>query len=127
MELFKNSKKQGDMGMGVAIGYFTSIGYTVAIPLTDSQDYDLVIDDGDHLNRVQVKTCNFKRRSYEVNLSVKGGNRTSIGNIKKFDTSYCDYLFVVTQNLEKYFIPTNVLIAKYNLVLGPKYKKYLVK
>jgi len=127
MELFKNSKKQGDMGMGVAIGYFTSKGYTVAIPLTDSQDYDLIIDNGNQLSRVQVKTCNFKRKSYEVNLAIKGGNRTSIGKIKKFDTSYCDYIFIITKNLEKYFIPTKDLVAKYILVLGPKYRKYLVK
>jgi len=127
MENFKNSKKQGDMGLGVAIGYFTSVGYTVGIPLTDSQDYDLIIDDGNHLGRVQVKTTSYKRRSYEVNLSIKGGNRTGIGKIKKFDSLNCDYLFVVTENLDKYFIPSTKLIARYILVLGPKYKKYLVK
>lgn len=127
MTNFKNSKKQGDMGLGVAISYFTSVGYTVGIPLTDSQDYDLIIDDGNRLSRVQVKTCSYKRKSYEVNLSVKGGNRTSIGKIKTFDTANCDYLFVVTDNLEKYFIPCTKLVAKYILVLGPKYNKYLVK
>lgn len=127
MEFFKNTKKQGDMGLGVAIGYFTSIGYTVGIPLTDSQDYDLIIDDGNHLGRVQVKTCSYKRKSYEVNLSVKGGNRTSVGKLKKFDNTNCDYLFIVTEKLDKYLIPSQELVAKYNLVLGPKYKKYLIK
>lgn len=115
------------MGLGVAIGYFTSIGYTVGIPLTDSQDYDLIIDDGNHLGRVQVKTCSYKRKSYEVNLSVKGGNRTSVGKLKKFDNTNCDYLFIVTEKLDKYLIPSQELVAKYNLVLGPKYKKYLIK
>lgn len=127
MENYKNTKKQGDMGLGAAIGYFTKVGYTVGIPLTDSQDYDLIIDDGNQLSRVQVKTCNFKRRSYEVNLSVKGGNRTSVGKIKKFETSNSDYLFIVTEDSEQYFIPTKMLVAKYNLVLGPKYQKYIVK
>ena len=30
--------------MGIAIGYFVAQGYTVSVPLTDSQDYDLIID-----------------------------------------------------------------------------------
>ncbi len=49
----KNSKKQGDIGLGAAIAYFTFKGFTVSIPLTDSQDYDLVVDDGHKLSRIQ--------------------------------------------------------------------------
>lgn len=43
-----NPKKQGDAGLGVAIGWFTTHGYTMSVPLTDSQDYDLIVDDGNH-------------------------------------------------------------------------------
>lgn len=127
MEHFKNTKKQGDMGLGVAICYFTNQGYTVGIPLTDSQDYDLFIDNGNKLGRVQVKTSSYKRSSYEVNLSIKGGNRTAKGTVKRFDSKKCDYVFVVTETQEKYFIPSKELAAKCILVLGPKYKKYIVK
>jgi len=115
------------MGLGMAICYFTNIGYTVGIPLTDSQDYDLIIDDGKSLKRVQVKTCSYKRRAYEVNLSIKGGNRTSRGKIKRFDNTKCVFIFIVTETLEKYLIPSKELKARSNLVLGPKYKKYLLK
>ena len=34
MDKCKNSKKQGDVGMGVAIGWFAADGYTVCVPLT---------------------------------------------------------------------------------------------
>lgn len=127
MNLFKNTKKQGDMGLGAAIFHFTNLGQTVAIPLTDSQDYDLIVDLDNSLKKIQIKSCSFKRRYYEVNLSVKGGNRTSIGNIKRFNNSNCDYLFIITGKFEKYLIPTKDLSAKCNLVLGPKYQKYLLK
>ncbi len=127
MNSFKNTKKQGDMGMGAAIHYFTSIGQTVAIPLTDSQDYDLIVDFDNSLKKVQIKTCGYKRKYYEVNLSVKGGNRTSKGSIKRFDNINCDFLFIVIDNSKQYLIPTKELIAKCNLVLGPKYQKYLLK
>jgi len=127
MNSFKNTKKQGDMGLGAAIFYFTKVGQTVSIPLTDSQDYDLVVDFNESLKKVQIKSCNFKRKYYEVNLSVKGGNRTSAGHIKRFNNSNCDYLFIVVDQSEKYLIPTKQLKAKCNLVLGPKYQKYLLK
>jgi hypothetical protein len=126
MKFFKNTKKQGDMGLGVAIGYFTGIGQTVGIPLTDSQDYDLIVDNGKDLSRVQIKTTSYKRINYEVNLSVKGGNRTSVGKIKKFDTHQCDYLFVVTEKFDRYLIPSQKIVARQCLALGPKYDKYKV-
>ena len=44
MRKYKNSKKQGDAGLGIAIEYFTTKGYCVCIPLTDSQEYDLVVE-----------------------------------------------------------------------------------
>lgn len=127
MNSFKNTKKQGDMGLGAAIFHFTNLGQTVAIPLTDSQDYDLIVDFENSLKKVQIKSCNFKRKYYEVNLSIKGGNRTTIGSIKRFNNSNCDYLFVITNEPKKYLIPTKNLTAKCNLVLGPKYQKYLIK
>lgn len=51
----KNSKKQGDAGLGEAIAYFTRLGYTVQLPLTDSQDYALVVDiDGNIIRFILV-------------------------------------------------------------------------
>ena len=61
-----NTKKQGDIGLGQAIGYFTSLGFTVSVPLTDSQEYDLIVDNGFSLNRVQVKRCTYKRKGNYV-------------------------------------------------------------
>ena len=55
--MFKNSKKQGDAGLGQAIAYFTSQGYDVSLPLTDSADWDLIVEMESGLKRVQVKTC----------------------------------------------------------------------
>ena len=42
--MFKNSKKQGDAGLGQAIAYFTMLGYDIALPLTDSADWDLIVE-----------------------------------------------------------------------------------
>lgn len=123
-----NSKKQGDIGLGVAIAYYTGLGKTVCLPLTDNQDYDLVIDDGLGLKKVQVKTTSHRSRgSYKVDLRVTGGN--SSGNqVNKYgnDIIY-DILFVLTANGSKYVIPKEEFSEhKNSLTLGSKYEKYLV-
>ena len=41
--MFQNSLKQGNAGLGKAIAYFTINGYGVCIPLTDSEDWDLIV------------------------------------------------------------------------------------
>ena len=41
---FSTNKEKGNSGLGMAIAYFSANGYTVYIPLNDTQDYDLVIE-----------------------------------------------------------------------------------
>ena len=124
----KNSKKQGDIGLGVAISHFSCLGYTVLIPLTDSQDYDLAFDDGEKINKVQVKTTSFKDsgENYAItNLSVKGGNKSHY-TTKVFDKNSVDYLFILTERNEKYLIPTESLNNKHQITLNEDRRQYLV-
>jgi PD-(D/E)XK endonuclease len=123
----KNTKMQGNVGIGAAIAYFAQQGYGVSIPLTDSFDYDLVVDINGTINRVQVKTTKFKSKYgvYSINLSVKGGNR-SFNTIKKFDNTKVDSLFVLTEDGSKYFIPSSKVKAKGQLNLGSKYVEFKV-
>ena len=48
---FNSNKEKGNTGLGIAIAYYTSNGYTVSIPLNDTQDYDLIVDKNDILNK----------------------------------------------------------------------------
>jgi hypothetical protein len=97
------------------------------VPLTDSQDYDLIVDDGTRLDRVQVKTTTHITKSggYSVNLSVKGGNQ-SFNTIKKFDHTKSDSLFVVVANNSMYWIPTNRFEATGRMIVGKKYESFKV-
>jgi len=119
----KNTKKQGDVGLGAAIGYFVSQGYSVSIPLTDSQDYDLVVDI-DGLKRIQVKTTSFKSKygRFFVSLTIKGGNRSSSGKIKNFNKDAVDFVFVLTSDGNKYLIPSSV--CGNSITLGTEYEQY---
>jgi len=123
-----NSRKQGDAGMGIAIGWFAANGHTVCIPLTDSQDFDLVVTVNEKLKKVQVRTTKYKRygKSYVVNLVVSGGNRSGIGKRKKFDSNLVDYLFVVTEENKKYYIPSFEITQKRVIYLTKKWDKFIV-
>lgn len=123
-----NSKKQGDIGLGIAISYFVTKGYTVCIPLTDSQDYDLVVDIDGNIKRVQVKTTSHKKnsKSYEVGLRVLGGNQSWNRVAKKFDKTKVDALFVLTECGDRYFIPSEFINVKSTITLGLKWHKYKV-
>lgn len=123
----KNSKKQGDVGMGVAIWWFATKGNTVCIPLTDSQDYDLVVEIEGLLAKVQVKTTRHKDRwdHYQANLRVFGGNKSG-SSIKSFDKTTVDFLFITTNDGVMYLIPTCDIEAKNSLSLGPKWDRYIV-
>jgi hypothetical protein len=124
----KNSKKQCDVGLGIAIAWFTSAGYDVYIPLTDSQQADLVVGVGNLLSSVQVKTTYFRNRTgnYQANLRVSGGNRSGTGKIKDFDPQAVDFVFVVTDANDKYFIPSGAIENKGSITLYARYDEYLV-
>ncbi len=125
--IHRNSNKQGDAGLGACIAHFTSLGYGVSIPLTDSQQYDLVVDDGDHLYRVQVKTTRYKSNGkYRVELRTKGGNKTGTGKIKFLPVDDLDFLFVLTAEEHRYLIPVDSLPGRGRLTLGDRCDEFLV-
>lgn len=127
-ERCKNTKSQGIIGLGRAIEYFTSIGWIVSLPLNDSQDYDLIVDDGNKLLKVQVKTTNCKKNKdgtiFALNLAVMGGNSKE-NFVHKTNTQIeYDYLFAVSGDGKEYLIPKSELMnVEKSISLGSKLKK----
>lgn len=107
----KNTKAKGTYGLGDAIRYFVSIGNVISLPLNDSQDYDLIVDDGNSLLKVQVKTTDqckkYNENIFSVNLRVLGGNSKENFVHKKGDEIVYDLLFVLCGNGDRYLIPKN--------------------
>lgn len=124
---FKNSKAKGNVGLGVAIGWFCRNGYIVCVPLTDSQDYDLVVDIKGVLQKVQVRTTFSKARTgvYQVGLRVLGGNSKRNFVHKRGDELVYDFLFVYA-NGTMYFIPRSEIKNTSSITLCEKYKKFVV-
>jgi hypothetical protein len=59
----RNTKAIGDLSELEAARALARAGYLVSKPLGDSHRYDLIIDDGETLSRVQVKTGRLRKGS----------------------------------------------------------------
>ena len=129
--MFKNSLFQGNAGLGQAIAHYTKHGYGVAIPLTDCEDWDLIISKDSNLRKVQVKTGTQQgsNGSEIFEASVKGGNNGRNKTNKIISVQDWDELFLyhivtgLTAIIPKENIESNGYIS-----FGPltKYKEFIV-
>lgn len=111
----------------MAIAYFGSNGYTVSIPLNDTQDYDLVVDFDGELKKIQVKASGYKQNndSFQIQLrTVSGTTRQPYKTVKDTDI---DYLFCLCGDGTMYLIPRNKIINKTALNLTKNKSKFSKK
>ena len=84
------TQRKGDVATAQAVATFTELGYDVSIPLTESARYDLVVDDGSGLHRVQVKYSSRKK------VDVRSIHSNSQGYVvKKARGNDYDWLYVL--------------------------------
>ena len=129
MNLFsevKNTKHQGNIGLAAAIKYFVVNGYTVSIPINDSQDYDLIVEEEGILHRVQVKTTSYKAPSgaFQVNLRSTGGTKGTV--YKRVNKDNSDLLFILCSDNSKFIIPLVEITNTSTINLSFDYIKYKV-
>ena len=118
-----SSRQKGNAGLGDAIAWFSGEGYVVSIPLTDSQEYDLLVDIDNIIKKVQVKYTSYKNgKYYQVGLRTWGGNWTQKAKVKEFNFELLDILFVLCADGAHYCIPTKDISSKTYISLGPKWE-----
>jgi hypothetical protein len=98
-QIMRVTQRKGDIGVAQAIATFTKMGYDVSIPLTESAAYDLIVDDGNGLHRVQVRYFSGK----EVELRRIHSNSQGY-QVKKSDTNAYDWLYILKGSGEEYLI-----------------------
>ena len=92
------TQKKGDTAVTQAIFLFTKMGFDVLLPVTESAPYDLVVDSGSELKKVQVRYTS----SEQVDLRRIHSN--SMGYVvKKTKPHAYDWLFVST-NSDSYLV-----------------------
>ena len=69
--IIETNKQKGRAGLSLAIAYFGCNGYTVSLPINDTQWYDLIVEKDGIIQTVQCKFTNSKNK--EINLKSNGG------------------------------------------------------
>ena len=97
-----NRKNIGRIGLSMAINYFTIKGYTVSIPMNDTQWYDIVIEKDGIFQTVQCKAT--QTESGKIDFRSTGGTNGGVYD-NLLNHSELDYLFCVNKNLDMWLIP----------------------
>ena len=123
------SQDKVNIAWGRWIQYFTRIGCTVLLPLSDAQDYDIAINNGKTIDRIQVKYTSQKSDSgyYHCKLYTCG-HKDSNGKSYKKPTNYnkIDYFWFTNELKEDWLIPISELVNQKTITLNEDRKKFKV-
>lgn len=106
----RNTKAIGDLSELIVAVELTRAGYLVSKPLGDSHRYDLIIDDGKKLSRVQVKTGRLRDGSIQVACFSVHAHRAGGLAVRSY-RGEIDYLAVFCpQTGEVYMVPESEIV-----------------
>lgn len=97
--LMRTTQRKGDIAVSQAIASFTKLGFDVAVPLTESAPYDLIVDLGDEIKRVQVRYSGLR----EVDLRRVHSNSKGYV-VKKIKEKVYDWLYIYCADGEEFLI-----------------------
>ena len=109
-----NRKQIGRIGLSMAINYFTVLGYTVSIPINDTQWYDLIVEKDGQFQAVQCKATQTSNDTIDFR-STGGTKGLEYDNVKNH--SELDWLFCVNKDLNMWLIPSKELPNSNRIVL----------
>ena len=96
----------GRIGLSKAIDYYTLQGYTISLPLNDTQWYDLIIEKDGVFKTVQCKATTTEESA--IDLRETGGTKGSQYN-HVLNHDNLDVLFCVNKDLNIWIIPISDL------------------
>jgi len=108
--IFKTNKDKGRVGMALGIAYFGANGYTVNIPLNDTQWYDFVVEKDGKFYTVQCKSTGSKDNNIRI-TSTGGTNGKIYDSILNHSL---DYLFCVDKDMNMFLFPIEDIIKAGN-------------
>lgn len=109
-----NRKQIGRIGLSMAINYFTCQGYTISLPMNDTQWYDLVIEKDGKFETVQCKATNTEDGIIDFR-STGGTNGSVYDNL--LNHSELDWLFCVNKEYDMWLIPIKEITTSRQLTL----------
>ena len=97
---------KGMRSFASAISYYSELNFTVSIPLDESR-YDLVVDKGGKLYKVQTKYTSKRDKLNQFVLDLRTGSHRKGYTIKEVD-----FVYALTETRESYESPIVKLQGK---------------
>lgn len=120
--MMTSKQSNGVVSESMAKAFYSSKGYLVSQPINDFGEYDLIVDDGINLNKIQVKTAYWdtnKQRNLVslVTSHIRGdSNRYN----KKYQEKSFDLLLIVhVETMSFYEIPIKEILGRRSLTVYP--------
>lgn len=110
--LFETNKDKGRAGLAIGIAYFSTHGYTISIPLNDTQWYDFIAERNGIFYTVQCKATASKDNA--IDLRSTGGTKGKMYD-NVLNHPQLDFLFCLDKELNMYVIPMQDLLKSGNL------------
>ena len=99
--LFETNKDKGRAGLALGIAWFGANGYSVNIPLNDTQWYDFVAEKDGKFYTVQCKATGSKDN--KISLRNTGGTKGTV--YARVSETPIDFLFCLDQEQNMFVIP----------------------
>jgi hypothetical protein len=103
--LYETNKDKGRAGMALGIAYFGANGYTVNIPLNDTQWYDFVVEKDGVFQTVQCKATGSKDNA----IMLKSNGGTNGGAYDSILNHPLDLLFCLDAQQNMFVIPVSAI------------------
>ena len=101
----KNTKSIGEISEAVILAHLLKKGWSVSIPFGNNQRYDMIVDNGEKLIKVQCKTSWFKSGCLQFQTSSKNG----FTNVRTDYHGQIDVFVVYYPNLQTiYWVPVEL-------------------
>ena len=95
------TQRKGDVAVAQAIATFTKLGHDVALPITESAAYDLILDCEEGLKRVQVRYTSCDRGQVDLRRIHSNGSGYVV---KKTRPNAYDWLYVLNDRGEQFLL-----------------------
>ncbi len=113
MEL--STKQKGDIGLASVVLELTKLGYPIAMPMSEHLPYDLIVDVGGKLLKIQVKyRCTYRSEGNIINVPCHTTHQRKRGNVVgKYTLSSFDIMAVFCPCTGKvYYIRVDELLSR---------------
>ncbi|MCW2958695.1 MAG: hypothetical protein JWP18_1498 [Solirubrobacterales bacterium] len=103
-------KRKGDLAELKIATHLVSCGHRILLPFGEDHNYDLVVDDGERMLRVQVKHTTSDGKVIEAKCFTHSLTNGRVRSVKRYTAAMIDWLAIWDATTDRcFYIPATLL------------------